>query len=661
MLYLQSKGINYPMDNQPQTQRPQDNPPAPTDLTTSVPPPASVAPQSPPTPAVTSPAMPADSAAPIIPAAPAAPEPALADSMPAPDPTPAAPALVSDPVVQPPAAETQPLPPVAPAPDPAPVVATPDITEAVSPVVPGEATQVATVESSLNTPSPLPTPPAETSVEPEANTPVPPATESTAKPEPLPLPPPPTPARHAPAAAAATAMATGRHHRHRRRRPWVALIIIVVLIAAAVGGLFFYSSKQGELEPAVITPKREAIHKPVKFYCSFTARALLCQDIGDGKATKYRLPDSFGNVVTVLPSPDSKKLLIQTAANPANQSDTGRILITDTAFKVGQELPKDPAMAYSSIAWADDNTVAVARRTIATGKTTVGVYDIATKKTEDLALSTNGYFILQSSATGDFVFVEDHLNDKPALKAIQVSGRKVVDIDSSDALSKITTYGTMGYDHVSDLFYLTGTTKANQPQTVIAKLEGTDTLKLAPQKSIEDGYSYVPLAAADGGMLVSRQKKDSKDPKEAALSYGLMDADGKFSDKQVKPSAEAAFGLVDLPTAKAAASATLEAGDFLGGVINSPPALQTLVGKLVTNPACPAGTYNAATLLAHDETQAAVSVSACNNQPAVLQYYGLQNGSYVQLGVSSNIPPLCNQTESLKLSKAVAPTCKNDH
>ncbi len=433
----------------------------------------------------------------------------------------------------------------------------------------------------------------------------------------------------------------------------VLLSVGAILLGASVY-LMLSNSQQYTLLPE--TPAKDAsLYKASRHYCAVAGTAVVCQEVRNGKASKYSLPEKLGDVTAVIPSPDGTKFLVRTAANPINIDEADHVYITDSVFKVLQELPTDKKSSYGSFAWTDANSnVALARRNNESGKTKIARYDLTAKKEQPLGGDTPNSVVLYPSADGKFIFVEERTADKPKLTAIELRSGKSKAVRTDSLLEHMQAYANVGYDDTANTFYVSGSGKqgadANKPVLAIAKVApGNKELELEILKVVSDGYAYVPLQPSDQGMLASRRK-------DAGPEFGTVSPDGSFKAVDIRPAPAAAFGTVEPLSLSAAASNELTASDYVYSLVDTPAELNTYLQSLTNLPGCPAGVYNYVGLLAQDGNQAAVRYIACGTAPAELQYYSRQGGSYAFLGKSFGAPE-CQLRELLQLSETVAPSC----
>lgn len=450
------------------------------------------------------------------------------------------------------------------------------------------------------------------------------------------------------------------HRLNARQRKGVVLLGILVSVSV-VGTIALYNVQQDSLQPVTPTDATTALAQAAEYYCTSGGLAISCQNIKDSKITKYLLPKAVGTITAIAPSPDGSRYLIRTAPNPLYINDSGKLLLADDTLNIIQELPSTIGTAYTSFAWVDGNkTVATAKRDSTSGKTAIYFYDTTGKQETKIdAAGTSDSVTLRASSAGDYVFVQKTGRDKPDIKAINVQSRQLNDIATDGLLAQLTSYATVGYDYVGNTFYITGSGKDGKPALVIAKAKasGESTVKLVIAKTISDGYAYVPLVAADGGMFVSRQAEGTA----ASIQYGLITASGVFRATNIKPTIAVAYGTAHLPKATIQKNSALAASDYgyeLTAAAGS-DALKALVAGLVSQtsqPPCPAGRFNEVALLAQDATQAAIQFGSCQNDPLEVRYYSLQNSSYILLGQSYGTPN-CRLVGSLALTNAVAPSC----
>jgi len=458
-----------------------------------------------------------------------------------------------------------------------------------------------------------------------------------------------------------TTTSTAAWRRIQRRRWGVGLLTVFVPLGIVLTILLFKSGNDSLLVPEAKDTDTAAAAQAM--YCSFTGWSLVCQNIQTGASTTYRPPAGFGEISDIQMSPDKTKLLISTFSNPLQIADTGKVYITDLAFKVQQQLPQDTTRAYVNVTWADNSLIAAARRPVdqaqtknkpqpQSAQTTLGLYDTGTQKLDDVSFASSNAVKLLSGVSGRSVFIEERTANKPTLHVLDVRNKKVLAIDTSKLQQLLVSYATILHDSSTGLFYLNGSNKQDQPALAIARVMGNDHFSLEVQKTIEDSTAYVPLSAVDGGMLVKHQA----DNKPAV--YGVVGSNGDFSVRTIKPSENSvSFGL---PTALSASkqSNKRSAADFVQFAnTKAPVTLQTYVRTLATDN-CPANRYNQVWLLAYDANQAVIKTTSCVDRTTELRYVAAQANSYNVIGTSRLMPPSCSQVSSLKLSQVVAPSCQ---
>ena len=434
------------------------------------------------------------------------------------------------------------------------------------------------------------------------------------------------------------------------RKRWLVGLVIASVIVLVAGTLFIIN--QPKQSPITLFPVQRPVAEQNNYYCSFSARAFVCQDIAKGAARKYNLPEKFGDARIVLANPTNGNLLLQTAGDPSNINDTGHVYIVDRSFAVSQELPRNAGHEYVGLAWASDHVVAAAVRSVQSGRTALSLYDTNTKKLTASGFSTDKAVKVVAGENGGFVAIEERTVDYPTLRVLDLDSKKIAAIDTTALKQTIQSYGTLGYDSASNHFYISGS-RDGKPVLAIASVTGDKRLALSVQKTVSDGGAYVPLQPVAGGLLASKQLAGK-------TSYGVFGVTGIFSARPLSPSVGTAFAMQALPDLAAAPSSSVEAADFVAVPPSAPQTLRNVATELVDQSNCPAGQFDQVTLLGHDDAQAAMQVNLCGLDSRIIKYYKIENGAYVYLGQSLTTPPECQLKESLGLNDTVAPSCKPD-